>query len=364
VILGGPPVPASDVYGLGLVLYEMLTGIMPYRGGELDEALARHLRAELVVPMTVPGELRRLVEACTSVDERIRPTAAQLAHALRRLLPELGGLPAIEPLPTGTPLLHTVRRAPDAGPVAVPVRPASGPPYTPPYAPSAAPEAYPADEPVPVLLTTAPVPEPARTRTPSPNLRIVVVAAAALLVAVAAVVVVRGLGNNRNPAPQAGLPRSNGVQSTAAATDANVTGPPAAAVPATQDGAKAFVTYWFDSLNRALATGDVGLLQAASGPNCHTCANAIQVVKAGYADGGRLRGGLFTVREVTVDNFFDINKPRLGVIVDRAPRSSVAADGHQLQVFPGGTFITGFVLLERVQDHWRILDVGSDHPLV
>ncbi len=40
---GGPPQPASDLYALGVILYEMLCGRPPFVGGEPAEILRRHL---------------------------------------------------------------------------------------------------------------------------------------------------------------------------------------------------------------------------------------------------------------------------------------------------------------------------------
>jgi serine/threonine-protein kinase len=346
VILGGPPVPSSDVYALGLVLYEMLTGVLPYRAGDPEESLALHLRAELLVPTWIPGELRRLVEACTRIDERIRPTAAQLAHALRRLAPELAGLGPMEPLPPGSRLLQPVHREPEPG-APPPARPA--------------PARRPLEEPV----APAPAP-PARRpiRQPPSNVRIVAVAAGALVVATVAILVVRTVASDGGTQTGPGAAtRPASQRGNATATDTRVTGPPAAAQPATVDGAAAFVNYWVDTLNKAVGSGDTAVLEAASSPNCKPCTAAAQVMKTGHTNGGTFRGGAYTVREVTTDSFFNVERPVLRLVFDRAPRSTISADGRQVQVFPGATFLTCQLVLERVQDRWRVLDVQTSAPI-
>ncbi|MBO0870442.1 MAG: serine/threonine protein kinase, partial [Micromonosporaceae bacterium] len=67
VILGGPPVPASDVYGLGLVLYEAVMGGPLCRGDSPAEVLNQHLRGRPVVPTSLPHPLRDLLEACLAI---------------------------------------------------------------------------------------------------------------------------------------------------------------------------------------------------------------------------------------------------------------------------------------------------------
>lgn len=94
----GPP---ADVYALGLVLLECLTGTREYAGTAAEAALARLTR-----PPQVPGwlgaEWRRLLAAMTTADPASRPSAAEVAATLRPLArPEPAPLP--HPTPTAAP---------------------------------------------------------------------------------------------------------------------------------------------------------------------------------------------------------------------------------------------------------------------
>jgi len=77
----GPP---SDVYSLGLVLLECLTGVRAYPGGALSSSLARLLAAPDVPDRLGPG-WSSLLRAMTTMEPDDRPTASDVAEALRRL---------------------------------------------------------------------------------------------------------------------------------------------------------------------------------------------------------------------------------------------------------------------------------------
>ncbi|WP_051571274.1 serine/threonine-protein kinase [Cryptosporangium arvum] len=80
-VQGGPVGPPCDVYALGLVLLECLTGKREYPGGQLEAAMAR-LHREPVVPEHTPAPLGRLIRAMTALDPRQRPTALQCRKLL------------------------------------------------------------------------------------------------------------------------------------------------------------------------------------------------------------------------------------------------------------------------------------------
>jgi hypothetical protein len=88
--------PPADVYSLGLVLLEALTGRREYAGAVLESAVARiHRRPD--VPAYIPPRLRGLLVAMTADRPADRPTAAQVCARLSAPRPRTIPLPALGP---------------------------------------------------------------------------------------------------------------------------------------------------------------------------------------------------------------------------------------------------------------------------
>jgi serine/threonine protein kinase len=81
--LEGQVGPAADVYALGLVVLECLTGTRCYPGTVVETAMARLHRAP-IVPVELPVWLRHTLRAMTARDPGRRPPAAAVADAFRR----------------------------------------------------------------------------------------------------------------------------------------------------------------------------------------------------------------------------------------------------------------------------------------
>ncbi|MEV0605225.1 serine/threonine-protein kinase [Polymorphospora rubra] len=98
VVAGAPPTPAADVYALGIVLFELICGRSPFRGGPPTEVINRHATCTPVPPPGLPSVLWPIIENCLAVDPAQRPRASLLAVRLRAVQLELDGTTALPAL--------------------------------------------------------------------------------------------------------------------------------------------------------------------------------------------------------------------------------------------------------------------------
>ncbi|MEV6172894.1 serine/threonine-protein kinase [Streptomyces sp. NPDC051954] len=123
---GRPQTSAVDIYGAGILLYELVTGRPPFSGGSALEVLHQHLSAEPRRPSTVPDALWTVIERCMRKNPDERPSAESLARGLRVVAEGIGvhansaQIAAAE----GVGMLL----APDPAPTAVPGVPGAGDP--------------------------------------------------------------------------------------------------------------------------------------------------------------------------------------------------------------------------------------------
>jgi len=118
---GYPGNERSDLYSLGVILYEMVTGVQPFRGTTPIEVLSQHLNATPTSPVllnpNIPPALTMVIVTALAKDPNARfasaaTMTAAIAESLNVPVPEILGQPAyprdFQNMPTyiGAPISH------------------------------------------------------------------------------------------------------------------------------------------------------------------------------------------------------------------------------------------------------------------
>ncbi|MDQ6526460.1 DUF6318 family protein [Nocardioides sp. LHD-245] len=131
---------------------------------------------------------------------------------------------------------------------------------------------------------------------------------------------------------------------------------PEAAKQASEEGARAFITYYWDLINYAQVTGDVKALKAASATTCKGCQAGIRGIRRHYRSGGSIAGGVHRVdrtRLAEVTSKSDIYAFRSETRVSHDAQTIISNDGNKEARAPGADDWNLYVLW--VGDtHWRL----------
>ena len=153
-IQGGEPDPRSDLYALGVTLYEMVTGRKPFQGDSDYSIMAAHLETTPVAPLNVvaglPADLSDIILMAIAKDPAQRfqsaaafraalgsialPAAVPMEQTMTVAVPLMSPKPPVPPLPPPAPVATAPAPLPP---------PVAATPMTPPFVPAAAPAAQP-----------------------------------------------------------------------------------------------------------------------------------------------------------------------------------------------------------------------------
>lgn len=132
---------------------------------------------------------------------------------------------------------------------------------------------------------------------------------------------------------------------------------PEAATKATEDGARAFIAYYWDAVNYAQATGDVRRLNSLSAHSCDTCRGVAADLRAHYRSGGRIDGGDNSVHITEAAELSTSSGAAFGFrieqVVSHEQQTIVEGDGSEDQRDAGSNRFTAYVLWVD-EDHWRL----------
>lgn len=123
---GRPQTSAVDIYGAGILMYELVTGRPPFGGGSALEVLHQHLSVEPRRPSTVPDPLWTVIERCLRKNPDERPSAENLARGLRVVAEGVGV--HVNSAQIAAAENVGVLLAPDPAPAAVPGMPGAADP--------------------------------------------------------------------------------------------------------------------------------------------------------------------------------------------------------------------------------------------
>ncbi|MDX3458267.1 serine/threonine-protein kinase [Streptomyces sp. ME02-8801-2C] len=115
---GRPQTSAVDIYGAGILMYELVTGRPPFSGESALEVLHHHLASEPRRPSTVPEPLWTVIERCLRKNPDERPSAENLARGLRVVAEGIGVHSNSMQIAAAEGVVHLL--APDPAPTAVP----------------------------------------------------------------------------------------------------------------------------------------------------------------------------------------------------------------------------------------------------
>jgi serine/threonine protein kinase len=117
---GATASPAADVYALGVLLYEMVSGRPPYDSENVADLMRQHMEGKPERRPGIPDRLWAVIQSCLAQKPRLRPSAAELVAELSTVARRSADAPALSrPQAQEPPAPEEPRPAPAEHPSAI-----------------------------------------------------------------------------------------------------------------------------------------------------------------------------------------------------------------------------------------------------
>jgi hypothetical protein len=126
---------------------------------------------------------------------------------------------------------------------------------------------------------------------------------------------------------------------------------PAEARKPTPDGAKALLGHWVQSMNYAVASGNVRPVQRISSPACASCTHSFDTIRDIYRRGGHIETKGWTIRSLALQNISTVSA-RIHI----APQQ-IWTSPERLEKRVGAQRLRLTFRIEYVRDGWRVREI-------
>ncbi|MDK1328390.1 DUF6318 family protein [Arthrobacter sp. zg-Y1143] len=126
-----------------------------------------------------------------------------------------------------------------------------------------------------------------------------------------------------------------------------------------KEGLEAFARYWYEAANYGYETGDVGLVQAISSPDCVTCQKYYEVVENGFKDSDWMANAAIEVLGVHSDFLLTPEGRYQALVHFRQDKMEYYGPEGLQTVGEPDAAVVQLVEAIRLNEHWQVVNIAT-----